>query len=223
MLESPVSDRSFLFVCYQPGSGGEKLSTQISNFAECNTLEYYTTPEDRTVITNEFFDKVFLNPGWALGRILDTARQILTVKHLSDKLHVIPSHWDYNSVKPWFPNSKFVRIVHNNHDTIIRNGIKKVSNGQFKSFLELKGYCLMYVTEANLQRLLAQKKLNTNMTIGKVHEILFSESVTFDDPKRPADYTVCINNHQVFNLWYNKFDQYQVKVMDFLKTSSTIF
>lgn len=217
MQKSILSDKVFVFVCYQSGSGGEKMSTQVSKFDNCNKLEFYTTPDDRTVITNELFNKVFLNMGWSLDKILESARQtLLTNENIGNKLHVVPSHWDYTHILPYFPNGKIVRIIHNNHNAITQLRDRKVFGGKFKTFLELKGYCLMYVTDGVFKKLLTEKRLNMEMTIGQIHEILVPVMNVMPEPGRNGDFTVQSCDARVFDVWHNTFESNKNSIADFI-------
>ena len=127
MIKSPLSDQVFLFVCYESGSGGENLSTRISELNPCVPLKFYKTEQGRTIITSDFFEKVFLYSAGPIEKLLQKAQDFLKNKAMtSDKITVSPSHWDFEFLLPYFPNSKFVRIVHNNAELVAQNRVDKI-------------------------------------------------------------------------------------------------
>lgn len=169
---SQHSDR-LLFVCYYPGAGGERLSVLISQLRACEALQSYFTEQSRTVITNDLFEKTFLTPVGPFDRLRERAQAITIDWSKLEKVHVVPSHWDIQYLEPLFPSSRFIRIISPaDLDLLVLNTDRKVMQGRFNSLLELKGYCLMYVTETTFRDLLKEKKLRMSMTIGQVHAVL---------------------------------------------------
>jgi hypothetical protein len=218
MQKSMISNHKFLFVCYQAGSGGEATATKISNFDSCIPLEFYKTEENRTIITNEFFKKTFLNAVGPIEKLLGIAQQILDTKELSNKLNIVPSHWDYTFLLPHFPNSKFVRIVHEGNSEIRENSITKIRGGKFRTFQELVGFCLVYVDDITLKNLLTEKQINLTMNGGQVLDVLdpfvSKEATGCNDL---CNYVHLVEHNQVFNMWYNAFEESKDQILNFIK------
>ena len=213
-----VSNHKFLFVCYQAGAGGEHVTTQISKFDNCTPLEFYKTEENRTIITSEFFKKTFLNAVGPIEKLLGIAQQILDTKELSNKLNIVPSHWDYTFLLPHFPNSKFIRIVHEGNSEIQENAIKKIRGGKFRTFQELFGFCLVYVNNITLKKLLTEKQINLTMNGGQVLDVL--DPFVSKEPtgcKDLCNYVHLVKHKQVFNMWYNTFEESKDQILNFIK------
>ena len=173
-----------IFVCYTAGSGGEKVSVEISQLPGMVPLSYYTAIGNRTVITNDIFDKKFLKP-LPIKETVDLAEQSLNSKPTTG-MHVVPSHYDFVSLLPHFPNSKFIRLLANNSDQpqVKKNLYKKVWLGRLPTFSEFTGYCLCYTDKVTLAKLLAEKKLNPDMTIGEIQCLLQNQLPTKQNSKR---------------------------------------
>ena len=213
-----VSNHKFLFVCYQAGAGGEHVTTQISKFDNCTPLEFYKTEENRTIITSEFFKKTFLNAVGPIEKLLGIAQQILDTKELSNKLDIVPSHWDYTFLLPHFPNSKFIRIVHDSNSEIQENAITKIHGGKFRTFQELVGFCLIYVDNITLKNLLTEKQINLSMNGGQVLDVLYP--FVSKEPTGCKDlhnYVHLVKHERVFNMWYNTFEESKNQILNFIK------
>ena len=92
----------FIFVCYNHGAGGEKLSVQISKNAKCNTLKYDVM--DKRTWSYDYFNKLFLKPydkNWK-DKCDTTAK--------SELIHVVPSHYSPSTLREVFPNEFYVVI-----------------------------------------------------------------------------------------------------------------
>lgn len=89
-----------LFVCYAHGCRGEGLSVRISQHDLFRTLEANVL-NTRTIIENDYFDKQFLN-SWP------PKYNKLTNK--SDQNIVVPSHYFYDELKEYYPQSTYVTI-----------------------------------------------------------------------------------------------------------------
>lgn len=201
----------FVFVCYQPGAGGERLCAWISQSQHCEPLTFYKTAEDRTVITNEYFDKTFLNPVGPFEYLLNTASEILKTKPVPEKINVVPSHWDYELLVSHFAHSKFIRIIHDDPAAISKIAEKKVFGGHLRTLLELKGYCMMYVEEPVFLNLLLQRKISVSMTIGEIHQAITPYITKNTDTKKKfKGYTQPIHQPNVLNVWHNNIDQQQI-------------
>ena len=215
MIKSPLSDRVFLFVCYESGSGGENLSTKISNLEPCMPLEFYTTEQGRTIITSDFFEKVFLYSVTPIDNLLQKAQGILQSKTISDsKITVSPSHWDFDVLLPYFPNSKFVRIVHDDPKLMEQNRVNKIDNSKFSNFLEFTGFCLSYVERDTLTELLKQKKITFDMQIGEIIEVL--NDYRIKSTESVFKNNVLVDHKQVFNVVYNTFEEKQKQILNFI-------
>ena len=218
MQKSIVSNHMFLFVCYKAGSGGENLATKISKFDNCVPLDFYKTPEDRTVIVGEFFKKIFLNVVGPFEKLLENAQKIIDNTNLNNKIHVVPSHWDYPWLVPYFPNSKFVRIIFDDFgiEKIQENKLKKIDNGKFNTFLELTGFCQIFVDDAILKKLLKEKKVTLKMSGGEILKVLspFMEEHNIDDI---GDYSSLIKNVNVLNIWFDTAEPSDDQILNFLK------
>tara|TARA_B100000424_G_C22883690_1_gene470238 strand:- start:396 stop:1058 length:663 start_codon:yes stop_codon:yes gene_type:complete len=96
----------FIFVCYQHGTGGERLSVDISLHEKCNNL-----PHDEMASrtwTYDYFDKLFLKPpeipfndNWKMQ-----CKDITS----SDLADVVPSHYRPERIREVFPNELYVVI-----------------------------------------------------------------------------------------------------------------
>ena len=89
-----------LFVCYWHGCKGEGLARRISQHSFFKTLDANVT-NNRTIIKNEYFNKVFLNawePDWP------------SIKLPTNINIVVPSHFWYDKLKKHFPEAYFVSI-----------------------------------------------------------------------------------------------------------------
>ena len=84
-----------LFVCYRHGCRGEYLSHKISTHKLFKTLEIRTV-NNRTIITNDFFNKQLLSRNNWLPDI---------PKLPTDYNIVVPSHHFYDILKDYLPNS----------------------------------------------------------------------------------------------------------------------
>jgi hypothetical protein len=220
MQKLSLSDHIFVFVCYQPGAGGENLSTNISRLANCVPLEFYVTPERRTIIMHEFFEKTFLNLGAPLDKLISAAQNILQKKCVSDKIHVVPSHRDHHELSGYFPNSKFIRIVNADRDQLDKLVNEKVYSGKFRSLQELKGYCLIFIDYTVLQLLFKQKKIHLGMTIGDIYKIIkpFINKELYDIRKNIADssFNFLVNNRNVFNLEWGQYESHKEHIEHFI-------
>lgn len=218
---SQHSDR-LLFVCYYPGAGGERLSVLISNLHACEALQSYFTEQSRTVITNDLFEKTFLTPVGPFDLLRERAESITIDWSKLEKVHVVPSHWDIQYLEPIFPRSKFIRIISpDDLDLLISNTDKKVMQGRFNSLLEMKGYCLMYVTDTVFQDLLKGKKLRMSMTIGQVHAVLetfITQAMrqTFFCHDGTNLYLDEIIKTNVLNIPYQECDRYMSQIEHFI-------
>jgi hypothetical protein len=173
-----------IFVCYTAGSGGERVSVEISQLPGMVPLSYYTANGNRTVITNDIFDKKFLKPSPML-EIVESAAQSLNNNPITG-LHVVPSHHDFKLLLPYFSNSKFIRLLANTSDQpqLDKNLYEKIWLGYIPTFSEFTGYCLCYTDKVTLSKLLAEKKLNLNMTIGEIHCALKNQLPTPQNSKK---------------------------------------
>jgi len=218
MQKSIISNHKFVFVCYESGSGGENIATQISKFDNCTPLEYYKTQENRTIITTDFFKKTFLNGVGPIEKVLEISQSILDSNMLTDTIYVVPSHWDYTFLLSHFPNSKFVRIVHNGNYDIQQNALAKICGGKFKTFQELVGFCLVFVDNITLKNLLTKKQINLTMNGGQVLDIL--DPFISREPtgcKFLCNFTKLVSHDKVFNLWYNTFQESKDQIFNFIK------
>jgi len=215
MKNLPLSDQVFVFVCYKAGTGGEYLSTCISKIESCVHLEYYTTDQNRTIITSDFFEKVFLYSVGPFENLLQKAKIILAHNPLiQNKLHVSPSHWDYDFLIPYFPKSKFIRIFCDDTELIKKNVEEKINNGKFSTFLEFKGFCLIYVEQIVFETLFQQRQIAFNKPIGETYNVLqnhlkSSENSVFRSKLK-------IDHKQVFNLEYDTYNQHQREIVNFI-------
>jgi hypothetical protein len=215
MIKSPLSERVFLFVCYESGSGGENLATQLARLEPCWPLKFYTTEQGRTIITSDYFEKVFLYSVTPFDHVLQKAQDMLASKVLpSDKITVSPSHWDVDVLLPYFPNSKFVRITHDNSDLIQQNRINKIHNSKFSNFAEFTGFCLAYVDKEVLSELLKQKTITFDMQMGKILEVLTPFRIGSTESKFKNN--ILVDHKQVFNILYNTYEKNQQEILNFI-------
>lgn len=106
-----------IFVCYQHGFGGEKLSHRISQHPLCDKL-LVKIEKGRTIIKNDIFNKIFLgfnnNFQYSFQDKEKLCKKI--VKDFKDKIdkikkyNVVPSHVDANILRKVFYNSYFITI-----------------------------------------------------------------------------------------------------------------
>ena len=221
---SKNSDR-LVFVCYYPGAGGEKLSTQISQLEVCTTLLSYYTEQSRTVITNDLFAKTFLIPVGPFEHLIDKVKALQIDWDRLTCWQVVPSHWDVECLESFFPDSKFIRIISPKNLAVMRaNTNKKVMEGRCHSLLELKGYCLMYVSPSIFQDLLISGQLHLTMTIGQIHAVL-EPFISSDSPEQLFCYGGTnlykeeIIKKNVMNIPYEKVDQCMADIENFLTES----
>jgi hypothetical protein len=178
-------------------------------------LEFYTTEQGRTIITSDFFEKVFLYSVTPIDNLLQKAQGILQSKTISDsKITVSPSHWDFDVLLPYFPNSKFVRIVHDDPKLMEQNRVNKIDNSKFSNFLEFTGFCLSYVERDTLTELLKQKKITFDMQIGEIIEVL--NDYRIKSTESVFKNNVLVDHKQVFNVVYNTFEEKQKQILNFI-------
>lgn len=184
MTNTQLLSDKFVFVCYIAGTGGERLSVETAQLPGLVPLSYYTAFGNRTVITSDIFDKKLLRP-CPLGEVINLVEQSLNNKSVVGT-HVVPSHYDFDLLLPYFPNSKFIRLLSNNTDRpqVKRNLYKKIWLGRVPTFNEFTGYCLCYTDKVTLSKLLAEKKLNLDMTIGEIQCVLQNQEPTKQNKKR---------------------------------------
>lgn len=170
-----------LFVCYRHGCGGEYLSHKISTHKLFKTLEIRTV-NNRTIITNDFFNKQLLSRNNWLPDI---------PKLPTDYNIVVPSHYFYDILKDYLPNAYFVSID-------VPEDLKKFRQQLFdrywkyntKNMLELAGECesryYQYHPQAQLEDI---KQFTTkifmikNVTFGDIH-CLANELDSTDENKK---------------------------------------
>lgn len=222
MQELILSNKIFVFVCYEAGSGGENLATRVSKLAGCTPLEYFKTTEDRTMIVNEYFDKVFLRSFWDFDKVVDTAGQILKQKPLNNEINIIPSHWDCTNLLPYFPNGKFIRIVHNNGPELSDNITKKIYGRKFDSFQEFIGFCYVYVDDDALKKLLKDNQISMRMNAGQVVELLKPYMKNTVNLSRLGKYTELIEHDAVLNVWYKTVDESMDKIFNFIRQGEKV-
>lgn len=210
-----LSDQVFIFVCYKAGTGGESLSTHISKLEPCVPLEHYITAQHRTIITSDIFEKVFLYSVGPFENLLEKARIIMTHKKLvQNKLHVSPSHWDYDFLIPYFPNSKFIRIICDDPEIAVKNQKEKILNGKFSNFLEFKGFCLMCVEQTVFEELFKKKQISFNRPIGETYNVLKNYIKSSERSLFRSE--LQIDHKLVFNIKYNTFEQHQQEILNFI-------
>jgi hypothetical protein len=217
MVKFPISDRVFVFVCYQGGAGGENLCTKISQFDCCEPVQSYLTPQNRTVITNDFFDKTFLKSVGPIDKLLDQARKIVATKDVPEKTCVSPSHWDFDFLVEHFPYSKFIRIIHPDPSELRETCQIKILDGNFCSLTELKGYCLQYVDMRTLAELLTTKSISLNMNIGQIQNILDTCPKKYTNDDLSVFRNIIVDHKQVLNVKYNNFEQQKQAIFNFVK------
>ncbi len=89
-----------LFVCYHHGCRGERLSVNISQHRDFETLEADEV-SGRTVIKDDYFGKQFLK-SWV--------PKFNELKNLSGSNIVVPSHFFYDSLVGNYPNALYIAI-----------------------------------------------------------------------------------------------------------------
>ena len=89
-----------LFVCYHHGCRGERLSVNLSQHTEFETLDYISV-NGRTVIKNDHFNKKFLK-SWT--------PEFDTLMNGSHNNIVVPSHLFYDQLVDYFPNALYVAV-----------------------------------------------------------------------------------------------------------------
>ena len=207
----------FVFVCYDPGAGGESTSIKISSLESCDQLTGYITAESRTIITNEFFKKTFLNIAGVFDEKVRLAQKIFQESPVPKKIQIVPSHWDYSSYvqHPEFTHSRFLRILSPSKEMLKNNVDKKIYNSKFKNFLEFKGFCLTLIDTDALAELLQQKKINMQMTIGEIQQELFNVPNSARYPKIDSFHTI-IENSSILNIAYDSFAQNESTIKSFI-------
>jgi len=92
---------SHVFVCYHYGTGGERLSLEISRLPGASPLPHRQM--GTRVFTRDLFHKRLLTPATALPHTLP--------RRAHTRPHVIPSHVDATRLLPHFPRALFVVIA----------------------------------------------------------------------------------------------------------------
>jgi len=121
-----------LFVCYRHGCHGEYMAHRISQHPLFRTL-VADKVNGRTVIKNDYFNKKFLSQRNMINFDL--------LKLPAENL-VVPSHYFYDELQPYFPAAKYVSI----DVPIDLHGYKQKLFDRFygyksSSLLELVGEC----------------------------------------------------------------------------------
>jgi hypothetical protein len=182
-----------IFVCYRHGFGGENLSYRISQHPCCEPLEV-SYDQGRTVIKEEFFDKIFLgfNKNFKYGFFSNhenICKNVYTeyFKKINKqkKFNVIPSHLSYTELIKTFKNSFYVII------TPPKKSLrKKYLNHIYKNFWQYKAnsvietvgqiYCrieFLYEKDATVDILKKKtaeilKKYKNRLNFGEIYCVL---------------------------------------------------
>jgi hypothetical protein len=207
----------FVFVCYDVGAGGESTSVKISSIESCSQLTCYVTEESRTIITNEFFQKIFLKITGSFDEKVQIAQKILQNSAIPKKILIVPSHWDYSfySNHTEFENSRFIRIISPSKEILENNTNEKIYNSKFKTLSELIGFCLIFVNKDILSLLLKNKKINMQMTIGEIKQ----ELVNMPNSKQGCmidSFRSIVKHDSILNIDYNSFSKNQSMIKEFL-------
>ena len=129
-----------LFVCYWHGCKGEGLAYRISQHSFFKTLDANII-NNRTIIKNEYFNKVFLNawePDWP------------SIKLPTNINIVVPSHFWYDELKKHFPEAYFVSIgIPKDIETFKQKLYDRFYSYKTKNILELAGECENRIREYN--------------------------------------------------------------------------
>lgn len=203
-----------IFVCYDAGAGGERLSVDISRFPNFRALTYYVTDNNRTIITNDIFEKIFLFSAGPFERLYNSVSN-LDKQFDSNEFYVVPSHWDVNYLEPVFPRSKFIRIISPDNPEILKKAVEeKIFKTTFHNFLEFVGFCKIFLTDQELKDYLATKKINHRMTVGEIYAVMHKEVKRSEFYS--VNYNVEIDQPNVLNIAYNSFDHSKHKIQQFI-------
>jgi hypothetical protein len=183
MKNTESISKQLVFVCYQAGTGGENFAVSMSKLPAFDPLEFYWSNGKRTVITNEYFNKLFLQTG-KFNQAIDYAN----TKSLPPRLQAIPSHYDYDRLLPYFPNSRFIRILTPVDELdkikLKRNLYKKLWLGRLASFAEFCGWCQIYISQERFEILIKQNKIKMGMTFGQLYCVFDNIEPTKDNVKK---------------------------------------
>jgi len=202
-----------IFVCYEAGAGGERLAVNISSLPGCRQLECYVTDNNRTIITNDIFEKIFLYSAGPFERLHNSVANLKKDFSL-DNYYIVPSHWDVTFLEPVFPNSRFIRIINPDSSVLAEAVSEKIWKTKFHNFLEFVGYCKIYLNDQEFKDYLVTKKINHRMTVGEIYaamekEIERSESYSHH-------YHILVNQSNVINIPYNSFEESREQILQFI-------
>lgn len=155
-----------LFVCYQHGCKGERLSYKISQHPHFEKL-YKKEVKNRTVIVNDFYRKKFLN-SW-----FPNLNKIVLPKTNS----VVPSHYFVDRLKKYFPNAFYVSIE-------CPRDLKKFRKELFDRFYNYTAIDLKEVTGECKNKYRLYNPTASNDEIKKfTYQILKNKNYNFGDIK----------------------------------------
>lgn len=92
----------FVFVCYEHGTGGERLAVMLSKIAGCELLEHEV--HGKRTWSYDHFNKLFLKKYDA-----DWKKQIV-IEQSHEAYKLIPSHYRPEILRELFPNALYVVI-----------------------------------------------------------------------------------------------------------------
>jgi len=212
MIELSKISQQLVFVCYEAGAGGERLSVNISAFPGFRKLNCYLTESNRTIITNDIFEKIFLFCAGPFERLVESVRG-LDKDVEPDTLYVTPSHWDVAYLEPIFPCSRFIRIISPSQE-IIEVSRERIWNTTFSNFLEFAGYCKIYLTDQEFKDYLIDKKIRHTMSVRQINQVIEKEIKRSQTCQ--FKYRQVIDKPNILNVPYNSFEEYRESIQNFL-------
>ena len=155
---------NILFVCYRHGCRGEFLTHKISQQSIFRKLEAKVV-DNRTVITNDFFNKEFLKSYYP------------KIKKFPKENVVVPSHYFYEDLVDDFPTASFVAIdLPKDVGTFRESLYQRFWNYSTSDRLELLGEIKDKYYKYN-----GQKNKNHNELKKIIYNILKIKNITFGD------------------------------------------
>lgn len=207
-----------VFVCYAAGTGGERLSVEISQLSGFRKLAFYRTNNGRTVITNDIFRKYLLFASTPFLTLLDLINGIDGLPYTDKHRWVSPSHWDVPYLIDFFPRSQFIRILSPDKQIVADLCKTKILQDALPTFLEFVGFCKGHLTDNEFHVCLRKKELVWTMTVQEILEVIRAKNLT--KQHCPNTYHDLLTQPNVFDVHYDDLVSKQPLIVDFLLQSA---
>ena len=205
----------FIFVCYDHGCGGEKLSVEISKKPYCEDLQYKKIGS-RT-FTYDVLNKVLLYPR-------TTTKWINEIPEVpsSEKYYVVPTHKTPEELENYFTNSVYVVINFPGDTEHLRETIfEKTWMNNLDTLKEKLGFCKRMGWQIDSTKKIAS--INKSVNIAEIWCIAHDLEYTSDNVKylfekefkemasNPLRYT---DTEQIITVEYNNIDYKKLDRLD---------